>query len=164
MANPEDPQSKPESNLDSPEYRERLKRKLECLIAVLEVATAKVKQSLAGPAPDIQRLTRIQKNLQDTLDVCLRARAALERRGKLPATLSQDLAKAVNPSLVLGHPAPRPPQLPPHAPATPPASSEKGRAVELSHGERAKFSRLPKIDRAMIGACDLDELTRLLQN
>ena len=49
-----------ESHLDSPEYRRRLMRKLNTLIAVLEVACAKVRQSLSGPDPDIDRLNRIQ--------------------------------------------------------------------------------------------------------
>jgi len=136
-----------ENNLDSAEYRERLKRKLSCLIAVLEVATAKVKQSLAGPAPDVDRLTRIQKNLQDTMDVCLRAKSALEKRGSLPSGLSADLAKAVNPSLVAN--APRPPRTEPRH--------------EFSSDEKRKFAELPKIDGSMIGECDLDELSRLLQ-
>jgi len=144
------PQPSSENNLDSAEYRERLRRKLNCLIAVLEVATAKVKQSLAGPAPDVERLTRIQKNLQDTMDVCLRARNALDKRGALPHGLSDDLAKAVNPSLGL--------QLPASAPAA--QESQRG---ELSAGERRRFARLPKIDSAMISTCDFDELSRMLQ-
>ena len=57
-----------ESNLDSAEYRERLMRKLNCLIAVLEVAHAKVKKSLSGPKPDVTRLRKIQTNLTSTLD------------------------------------------------------------------------------------------------
>ena len=69
-----------ESSLDSAEYRERLMRKLNCLIAVLEVATAKVRKNIQEPAADVDRLSRIQSNLQNTLDVCLRARTALERR------------------------------------------------------------------------------------
>ena len=146
-----------EANLDSAEYRERLKRKLNCLIAVLEVATAKVRQSLAGPAPDIERLTRIQKNLQDTLEVCMRARSALERRGTLPAELSKDLAAAVNPHIVLGDPPPV------RAPAQSERRTESRKENEMTATEQRKFSRLPKIDRAMIGTCDFDELSRLLQ-
>lgn len=144
-------QSYSDANLDSAEYRERLKRKLNCLIAVLEVATAKVKQSLAGPAPDLERLSKIQKNLQDTLEVCLRARAALDRRGALPEALSRDLAAAVNPD-VLGMP-------------TAQAESvvrREFRAAAKSE-EKARFKVLPKIDKQMIGAVDLDELARKLQ-
>lgn len=144
-------QSYSDANLESAEYRERLKRKLNCLIAVLEVATAKVKQSLAGPAPDLERLTKIQKNLQDTLEVCLRARAALDRRGALPEALSRDLAAAVNPD-VLGMPA---------APAESVVRREFRAAAKSD--EKARFKVLPKIDKQMIGSVDLDELARRLQ-
>src|SRR5262245_2770557 len=68
-----------DAHLDSPEYRKRLLRKLNTLIAVLEVACAKVRRSLAGADPDVERLTRIQNNLKETLQVCLRAKRALER-------------------------------------------------------------------------------------
>jgi hypothetical protein len=138
-----------EASLDSPEYRERLQRKLNCLIAVLEVATAKVRQSLAGPAPDVERLLRIQRNLQDTLEVCLRARAALERRGTLPSGLSRDLARAVNPTALGAELSAR--------------DATRARGTDcLSEAERARFARLPKIDRAMIAVTDFDELARLL--
>lgn len=155
----EESQGKPfhESNLDSAEYRERLMRKLNTLIAVLEVANAKVRRSLAGPAPDVERLTRIQKNLADTLSVCLRARNALEKRGNLPQGLSQDLARAVNPDLLdaakLAGPGqdeiPRPP---------------RGREIEMSHpAEAARFASLGRIERAMLQEVDLDDLARRLQ-
>lgn len=142
------PQPSSDNNLDSAEYRERLRRKLSCLIAVLEVANAKVKQSLAGPAPDVERLTRIQRNLQDTMDVCLRARNALDKRGVLPSGLSDDLARAVNPSLAARLPA-----------SAPQLESRR----EFSAHEQHKFARLPKIDSAMIKTCDLDELSQMLQ-
>lgn len=143
-----------ESNLDSAEYRERLKRKLNCLIAVLEVATAKVKQSLAGPAPDLERLSRIQKNLQDTLDVCMRARSALDKRGALPEGLTRDLAAAVSPDVLGSGPA---------SSARPRSTPQRARETGLDPAEHARFAGLTKIDRAMIGSCDLDELARLLQ-
>lgn len=142
------PQPSSDNNLDSADYRERLRRKLNCLIAVLEVANAKVKQSLAGPAPDVERLTRIQKNLQETMDVCLRARNALDKRGELPSGLSDDLARAVNPSLGLRLPTPAP-------------AAQARR--EFSAHEQSKFARLPRIDSAMIKTCDMDELSRMLQ-
>lgn len=84
-----------ETDLDSPEYRERLMRKINCLIAVLEVASAKVKRSIDGPAPDLDRLVRIQTNLSSTLEVCRRARRALERRESLPEGLPENLAAVV---------------------------------------------------------------------
>ena len=49
-----------ESNLESPEYRERLMRKLNTLIAVLEVANAKVDRSINAPAADLDRLAKIR--------------------------------------------------------------------------------------------------------
>lgn len=140
-----------ESGLESAEYRERLRNKLNCLIAVLEVATAKVKQSLAGPAPDLDRLSRIQRNLQETLEVCVRARAALDRRGPLPEGIARDLASAVSPS-ALGLPLPQP--------ARPAAKS----ASDLSEAERERFARLGRIERSMLGGTDLDELARRLQS
>ena len=85
-----------ESNLESPEYRARLQRKLNCLIAVLEVACAKVRRSLTGPDADTERLTRIQKNLQDTLNVCQRAKRALERaqaEAEVRGILSRELQR-----------------------------------------------------------------------
>src|SRR5262245_14467636 len=68
-----------DSHLESPGYRRRLLRKLNTLIAVLEVACAKVRRSLEGPNPDVERLTRIQSNLKETLQVCLRAKRALDQ-------------------------------------------------------------------------------------
>jgi hypothetical protein len=141
-----------ESNLDSAEYRARLMRKLNCLIAVLEVATAKVRQALAGPAPDVERLARIHKNLQDTLEVCLRARQALDKRGELPASLSKDLSQVVDPRVVLGAG---------ESPASSP--SKKVSRCEMSAEERARFRKLEKIDRAMLADVDLDVLARQLQ-
>ena len=75
------------SHLESSAYRKRLLRKLNTLIAVLEVACAKVRRSLEGPDPDIERLTRIHKNLKDTLSVCQKAKGALQRQEQLPAGL-----------------------------------------------------------------------------
>jgi hypothetical protein len=152
----EQPEGQPfsESNLDSAEYRERLMRKLNCLIAVLEVASAKVRRSLAGPAPDVERLSRIKRNLHDTLAVCLRARAALEKRGHIPTALSQDLAKAVNPEFVDGRTFQSPDR----------TSGARGRDVELSGEERDKFAKLGRIEPDQVWTCDLDELARQLQS
>ena len=147
------PQEEPfsEANLDSPEYRERLMRKLNCLIAVLEVATAKVKKSLDLPSADTERLIRIRSNLQSTLDVCLRARAALEKRESLPKELPANLAQVVDAE-------------PPRAPRAIEAKRANGARTDFaSRDERRKFERMPPIDRRMLAACDLEELTRLLQ-
>jgi hypothetical protein len=142
------PQEEPfsEANLDSAEYRERLMRKLNCLIAVLEVATAKVRKSLATPSADTERLVRIRSNLQSTLDVCLRARAALERRDGLPKGLPEQLGEALGGTKALS------------------ATTSRGELVELvSELERERFRRLGPIDKRALARVDLDELARRLQ-
>jgi hypothetical protein len=140
-----------ESHLESPEYRERLLRKLNCLIAVLEVATAKVRKSLAGPDADTERLTRIRTNLQSTLDVCLRARAALERREALPKDLASSIVQAVG-----------------EVPPTKAKSSQERRdhALRMETGsdrEREKFARLGPIDPRHVKLVDFDMLSKRLQ-
>lgn len=132
-----------ESDLDFPEYRDRLMRKLNALIAVLEVATAKVRKSLAGPAPDVQRLTKIQGNLTSTLEVCRRARRALERREALPEGLPENLAAVVRGA---------------GSDALPPGST----AEMSTAAEKARFERMGTIRRDEIDAVDLDELQRQL--
>jgi hypothetical protein len=150
----ENPQDEPfsESHLESPEYRERLMRKLNCLIAVLEVATAKVRQSMAQPDADQERLGRIRTNLQSTLDVCLRARVALERREGLTREISTELAQAVQEEAAFLGEVPR--RYLPRAKAPLETSSES---------ERTKFERLGPIGRNELREVDLEQLMRLLQ-
>ena len=136
-----------ETNLNSPEYRERLMRKLNCLIAVLEVATAKVKKSLADPAADTERLARIRTNLQSTLDVCLRARTALERREALPKELPENLAQVIEETRIVELRGP---------------DKRRNRAARVQ-GESRKFEALGTIQKSEIVRVDLDELTRKLQ-
>ncbi len=131
-----------ESHLDSPEYRKRLKRKLNTLIAVLEVACAKVRQSLSGPEPDVERLTRIHKNLSDTLKVCKRAKTALERCEKLPEDLPANLT-----------------QLSLRANEAPQVERSAGARVEMSSDdEYERFEKLGPIDTNAIRSVDLDQL------
>lgn len=145
-----------ESNLDSAEYRERLMRKLNTLIAVLEVAGAKVRRSLAGPEPDLERLTRIKANLQNTLEVCLRARSALEKRGALPKGLSRELTEAVSPDMLDAARMARPEERR--------RKRKLGQGIEMtSLDEVEKFRRLGQIRRAEIETCDLEELASKLQ-
>ena len=80
-----------DDNLDSPEYRARLMRKLNCLVALLEVAISRVHQTLAGPDPDVERLERIRSNLQSTLSVCVRARVALEETRRAVALVHVEI-------------------------------------------------------------------------
>lgn len=145
--NPKEPFN--ESHLNSVEYRERLMRKLNCLIAVLEVANAKVKRSLTGPDPDLERLQKIQKNLMSTLEVCRRARKALENRESLPEGLPENLAAVVR-NTKDGKSMVRKsnPRLP------------DGARVEMSNpAEHARFEKMGKISETEISKCDLDELT-----
>ena len=133
-----------EQNLEDPEYRDRLMRKLNCLIAVLEVANAKVRRSLAGPAPDVDRLTKIKTNLTSTLEVCRRAKRALERRESLPEGLPENLAQVVR----------RTPanEMPIHA------------NVEMSSPEEyRRFEEMGHITADELNGVDLDDLARRLQ-
>lgn len=119
-------------------------RKLNALIAVLEVATAKVRKSLSGSQPDTERLTKIQANLASTLEVCQRARRALERREALPEGLPENLAAVVKVS--------RPAELPPGADAE-----------MLSAAEKSRFEKLGPISDRDLQSVDMNELERLLQ-
>lgn len=142
-----------EGNLNSAEYRDRLTRKLNCLIALLEVAMARVRRSLAGPDPDVERLTKIRANLKSTLEVCLRARTALERREPLPDDLPASLRQVANQDGDdQGVFQPKTSQLP--------AGSDQ---ELLSDAERKKFQRMGKIDPAELQQVDLDDLERKLQ-
>ncbi|MSR61836.1 MAG: hypothetical protein EXS08_05270 [Planctomycetes bacterium] len=139
-----------DSHLDSPEYRRRLLRKLNTLIAVLEVACAKVRRSLASPDPDVERLTRIQNNLKETLQVCLRAKNALERseQGSSQPQVASEPEKTI------------PMQLPAAANDARPVPAQKGELASVD--EQRKFQRLGPIDLREVRACDLDNLCQKL--
>jgi DNA repair ATPase RecN len=143
-----DPEEKPDSqsNLDSPEYRKRLMRKLNTLIAVLEVACAKIRRTLENPEADRERLNRIKSNLSETLSVCRRAKRALERREALPEGLPASITGATVEASKLGR-----------------QEQSVAERVELdSDAEREKFSKLGPIDANEVRACDLDDLCRQL--
>ena len=67
--------------LSSAEYRARLTTKLNCLIAVLEVAIAKISKSMDLPGANEERLLKIRSNLENTLAICHRAKQTLDRTG-----------------------------------------------------------------------------------
>ena len=134
-----------DSHLDSPEYSKRLMRKLNTLIAVLEVACTKVRRSLAGPDPDVERLLRIQKNLNETLRVCVRAKQALERCEHVPKDLPLSLSQVAD-----------------DAGLELPDGSNRPMVEMSSSGEQQKFDELGPIDPREIRSCDLDELCRRL--
>ncbi len=139
-----------ESDLESPEYRERLMRKLNTLIAVLEVANAKVDRSLNGPAPDMDRLMKIRTNLTSTLEVCKRARRALERREALPEGLPENLAEVVR-TAGKNH------RLPKRLPA--------GASAEMSSdAERRRFENMGRITKEDVEEVDFDDLATKLQD
>ena len=146
-----------ESYLNSPEYRERLMRKLNTLIAVLEVAAAKVRRSMDGPAADLEKLSRIKKNLQDTLEVCLRARAALDSRSQISSKLANDLSK-VSPDLAQSakalHSAGG--MIHPKRPVRPGEWS--------SPAEAARLAAQPRIQPEEVWTCDIELLARQLQS
>ena len=148
MQEPKEPFN--ESNLESAEYRERLMRKLNCLIAVLEVARAKVKKSLAGPVPDVDRLKKIQGNLSSTLEVCRRARKALERREALPEGVPENLAEVVQQegTAKVRKRRPRMPQ---------------GARYEMSSpAEHLRFEQMGQIAQEEIDNCDFELLSKRL--
>ncbi len=120
------------------------------------MATAKVKKSLDCPSADVERLARIRTNLQSTLDVCLRARAALERREALPKDLPEDLAQ-VAPDI--SHTAPA------RVLRNPPKNLPRGAHVELATtDEQRKFRRMGALDKRQIALVDWEELGRRLQH
>lgn len=151
MAQPTpEPEPFSESYLQDAEYRDRLMRKLNCLIAVLEVANAKVNRSLAGPAPDVERLTRIRTNLTSTLEVCRRAKRALERREALPDGLPENLAEVVRKS---GRPRVERKQ---------PPMPRRAHVEMTSPEEHRRFEELGPISAQELSSVDLDDLTRRL--
>jgi hypothetical protein len=132
-----------ESDLKDPAYRLRLLRKLNCLFAVLEVANARVKRAIAQPDSDLERLGRIKTNLGSTMDVCRRAKSALERQESLPEGLPANLAA------IARGPGWRLPE---------------GARVEMrSRAEFECFSAMGPIGRDEIEGCDMGRLIQRLQ-
>tara|TARA_R110002072_G_scaffold264409_3_gene423135 strand:- start:4046 stop:4465 length:420 start_codon:yes stop_codon:yes gene_type:complete len=76
--------------LGSTEYRTRLNTKLNCLIAVLEVAIAKITKSMDTPGSNETRLTKIRGNLENTLSICHRAKQTLDRTHANKQTARRD--------------------------------------------------------------------------
>ncbi|GAB4142245.1 MAG: hypothetical protein Fur0037_09350 [Planctomycetota bacterium] len=127
----------PAGALGSAEYRARLATKLNCLIAVLEVAIAKIEKSMDLPGANEERLLKIRSNLENTLSICHRARQTLERTapGKKRPHRSGDRAGRMT----------------------------ARDYVELSSiDEYRKFKNLPPIAAKDLEGIDLDELTRRL--
>lgn len=75
--------------LSSTEYRARLTTKLNCLIAVLEVAIAKITKSMDVPGANEERLLKIKGNLENTLSICHRAKQTLDRTSPRAAAIER---------------------------------------------------------------------------
>ncbi len=122
--------------LSSTEYRARLTTKLNCLIAVLEVAIQKITKSMDVPGANEERLTKIRSNLENTLSICHRAKQTLDRT----TTTKPAIARAET------------------------ATSMTARDyVELtSIDEYRKFRKMPPIGKEELGTIDFDELARRL--
>lgn len=76
--------------LGSAEYRTRLTTKLNCLIAVLEVAIAKITKSMDTPGSNEERLNKIRGNLENTLSICHRAKQTLDKTQQNKQTMRRD--------------------------------------------------------------------------
>ena len=74
--------------LSSADYRARLSTKLNCLIAVLEVAIAKIAKSMDLPGANEERLLKIRSNLENTLAICHRAKQTLDRTAASPRAIA----------------------------------------------------------------------------
>ena len=128
----------------NPEGRERLLRKLQALIVILEVALMRVRVEMRGPKADTERLGRVSENLSRTLRVCRRALAGLERGESVLSDPQGEAAQEVSP------------------PSGPRAMTYRD-YVELSTvDEFQRFRRLPPLRAEEVRAVDLDRLLALL--
>ena len=90
MSTNNEPNGRPDM-LSSSEYRARLMTKLNCLIAVLEVAIGKISKSMGLPGANEERLLKIRTNLENTLAICHRAKATLEKTSTTKETVVREL-------------------------------------------------------------------------
>lgn len=121
--------------LTSAEYRARLTTKLNCLIAVLEVAISKITKSMDVPGANEERLGRIKSNLENTLSICHRAKQTLDKTGAGKSAIAREVTNAMS----------------------------ARDYVELSSIEEyRKFKRMQPIAREDVQQIDFDELARRL--
>ncbi len=121
--------------LGSVEYRARLTTKLNCLIAVLEVAIAKITKSMDVPGANEERLMKIRGNLENTLSICHRAKQTLDRTSTPKLAAKADDKRTMT----------------------------ARDYVELtSIDEYRKFRTMEPISKDELGAIDFDELARRL--
>lgn len=123
--------------ISSTEYRARLMTKLNCLIAVLEVAIAKISKSMDLPGANEERLLKIRSNLENTLSICHRARQTLERT----AAGNRALAARADDK---------------------PRMTARDYVELSSIDEYRKFKKMPPIAKTDVETVDFDELSRRL--
>jgi len=125
----------------SVEYRQRLLHKLNTLIGVLESAIGKISRNLSAPDANQERLEKIRNNLENTLQICRRAKATLESKmDEKKLSNGETLKTKKNQSLAFRS------------------------YVELSSiAEFRKFKNMDPISSHEIKDVDLDELERKLQ-
>lgn len=124
--------------LSSVEYRARLTTKLNCLIAVLEVAIGKITKSMDVPGANEERLTKIRSNLENTLSICHRAKQTLDRTSTATTAMASARADEKRSMTARDY-------------------------VELtSIDEYRKFRRMEPITKADLGTIDFEELARRL--
>lgn len=122
--------------LSSTEYRARLTTKLNCLIAVLEVAIAKITKSMEVPGANEDRLTKIRGNLENTLSICQRARQTLDRTSGGKSLTARTESRG--------------------------GMSARDYVELTSIDEYRKFRRMEPITRDELSTIDFDELARRL--
>lgn len=130
-----DPNGRPDM-LSSSEYRARLMTKLNCLIAVLEVAIGKISKSMGLPGANEERLLKIRTNLENTLAICHRAKQTLEKTSNTKTQATRE---------------------------TEPNKMTARDYVELSSiDEYRKFKKMTPIQNSEMASIDFDELARRL--
>ena len=122
--------------LASAEYRSRLATKLNCLIAVLEVAIGKIAKSVDVPGANRDRLLKIRANLENTLSICSRAKLTLDKTVEPQARATKAAAK--------------------------PSMSARDYVELTSIDEYRKFRTMEPITRDQVLGVDFEELARKL--
>lgn len=123
--------------MENNEYRVRLGNKLRALIAVLEVAVAKIERSKDLPGTDVERLTKISLNLENTKSICERALQTLQNG--LTQKQNKEVFTQTEPSMGYRE------------------------YVELSSiDEYQKFKNLPPIKPEEVANTDIDQLIKKL--
>ena len=126
-------------------------RKLNCLVAVLELALVKVRRNGAGAGMEPDRLQAMADNIDSTLAICLRARRSLE----LGRPVDEDLAEVMQAATFLDE----------EDGQRPGERMSYRDYVELSSlAEYAKFRDLPPLQSEDVATCNLELLAHRLSH